>query len=72
MSNPSLDFRDLARVNAIAKESAGQITPGQLRWWIFGAEQNGLAPAVIRIGRSVYLSRARFNEWLASRCGEGR
>ena len=35
-----------------------------LRWLIFHAEDNGLSPAIFRIGRRVYIDIDRFNRWL--------
>lgn len=36
----------------------------QLRWWIFNAESNGLAPAIVRIGRRVYIDVDQFDAWI--------
>jgi hypothetical protein len=63
---PDIDFRDLAGIDTLSTESGGEITEGQLRWWVFNADQNGLKPAIVRVGRRVYLSRSRFSNWLAS------
>lgn len=38
----------------------------QVRWWIFNANTNGLAPAVVRIGRRVYLDTIAFDKWIES------
>ena len=39
---------------------------GQLRWFIFNAEYNGLAgaDAVVRVGRRVYLDADKFDGWV--------
>ena len=41
---------------------------GQVRWWIFNAEQNGLADAdaLVRIQRRVYIDIDAFDRWIES------
>ena len=58
-----LDNRNLRTVDQLAEECP-VVTKGQLRWWIFNAEQNGLAVALIRIGGRVFIDVDAFNEWL--------
>lgn len=43
-------------------------TEGQIRWWIFQADNNGMADAdvVLRIGRRVYIDTDAFENWIAS------
>jgi len=47
---------------------ATPFTEHQLRWWIFQAENNGLAKsgAIVRISRRVYIDTAQFDAWIAS------
>ena len=42
-------------------------TEGQIRWWIFQADNNGMADAdvVVRIGRRVYIDTDAFEQWIA-------
>ena len=42
-------------------------TEGQIRWWIFQADSNGMndADVVVRIGRRVYLDTDAFEQWIA-------
>ena len=57
--------RNLKTVSQFAAESA--FTEPQLRWWIFHAENNGLAAAgaVVRVGgRRVYIDTDGFDAWL--------
>lgn len=58
--------RNLKTVSQFAAATA--FTEPQLRWWIFGAEQNGMdkAGAVVRIGRRVYLDEEGFDRWIAN------
>lgn len=60
-----VDHRDLATVKQVAAE-AQFITVDTLRWWIFNSERNGLQPALLKIGKRVYIDRPLFNKWLES------
>ena len=48
--------------------SSEPFTEPQVRWWIFNAEQNGLAKtgAVLRIGRRVYIDSDAFERWISA------
>lgn len=54
--------RNLKSPSQLAAE--GPLTIDQLRWLIFNAEGNGLAPAICRIGRRVYIDVDGFDAWL--------
>lgn len=54
--------RTLRTVKAFASESP--FTEGQIRWWIFNAETIGLASAIVRIGRRVYIDADQFDAWI--------
>lgn len=54
--------RTLRTVKAFASESP--FTEAQIRWWIFNAESNGLAPALVRIGRRIYIDVDQFDAWI--------
>jgi len=60
--------KKLKRVARLVADSGGTFTEGQLRWWLFNAEANGLAElgAIVRIGRTVYIDVDAFNKWLAA------
>ena len=55
--------RNLRTVPSFAAESP--FTEGQIRWFIFNAQSNGLAAeaAVVRVGRRVYVDVGRFERW---------
>ena len=57
-----IDYKELRTVKQLAAE-APFVTESKLRWWIFHAETNGMAPALIKIGGRVYIDRAEFNKW---------
>lgn len=44
-------------------------TEGQVRWWIFKAEENGLeeSGAIIRNGRSIVIDEPAFFPWFRSK-----
>lgn len=50
-----------------AHELVPGMSPAAFRWALFQREQNGLAAAVIRIGRRVYIDEAAFYRWLESK-----
>ena len=58
--------RNLQSVAAFT--ASGPFSTGQVRWWIFCAEQNGLAAegAIVRVGRRVYIDVAAFDRWIDS------
>lgn len=58
-----VDCRELRTVKQLATEAVF-ITENKLRWWIFHAEQNGLRPALVKIGGRVFIDRVEFNKWL--------
>jgi hypothetical protein len=54
--------RKLKSVAQFAADSP--FTEAQVRWWIFNAATNGLQPALIRIGRRVYIDVDAFASWI--------
>lgn len=62
------DVTKLRTIQQLSAELAptGGFSVPSLRWLVFNAEQNGLKPAVVRIGRRVFIDTARFNTWLES------
>lgn len=58
--------RNLKSVRQFAETTP--FSESQTRWWLFQAEQNGLAKvgAVVRIGRRVYIDVDRFDDWLTA------
>lgn len=57
--------RNLLRVNQFLERNPA-FTNGQVRWWIFNAESNGLsdAGAIVRMPRRVFIDADRFFDWL--------
>lgn len=56
--------RNLKTVRDFADQ--GPFTESQIRWWIFGAANNGLqkAGAIVRIGRRIYVDTDGFYDWI--------
>lgn len=54
--------RNLKSVSQFAADSP--FTESQIRWWIFNAAANGLQPAIVRIGRRVYIDVDAFGRWI--------
>jgi len=42
-------------------------TEAALRWRIFGAKENGLERALVKVGRRVLIDQAEFENWLEAR-----
>lgn len=48
---------------------SGPWTESALRGLIYAAEDNGLATAIVRVGRRVLIDKRRFEEWLEEQRG---
>jgi hypothetical protein len=44
-------------------------TPGGIRWLLFHRDQNGLARAVVKVGRRVLIDVDQFFLWIAAQNG---
>jgi len=65
-----LTTNHLLTVKQLAEKSPA-FSEASLRWMIFCAEQNGLARALVKVGRRVLIDVAEFERWLESqRLGE--
>lgn len=56
-------YEDLRTVKQLVTE-APFLTEHMLRWYIFHAETNGLASAIVRISNRVYIDRIAFARWV--------
>ncbi|OQC38771.1 MAG: hypothetical protein BWX64_01823 [Acidobacteria bacterium ADurb.Bin051] len=54
----------LRTIAQLAAESGGLFTEGALRWHVFNATETGLARAIVRVGRRVYIDVDEFERWL--------
>ena len=65
-----MTFENLVTVKQLSVSSPA-FSEASLRWMIFCAEQNGLARALVKVGRRVLIDVAEFERWLESqRLGE--
>lgn len=58
-------YEDLRTVKQLVNE-APFLTEQKLRWYIFHAKKNGLAPAIVKISNRVYIDRYAFSAWVES------
>ena len=56
--------RKYVTVKQLAAEGNIPLTEASLRWHVFRADENGLAPAIRRIGRRVLIDREGFFRWI--------
>ena len=58
-------------VKQIAEENHYPFTLGQIRHYLLMRHKNGLAQAVRKIGKRLYLRRDLFEVWLESKSSQG-
>lgn len=68
-NNASLSLDDLHTVEEFASRYPHILSPYLLRWQLRDRERNGLAPACVRVGKKLLISKSRYEQWLASRAG---
>ncbi len=57
---------DLFTLEQFAAQFPHAITVAALRWQLRHRDSNGLAPAVVRIGKKLCISKSRYEAWLAT------
>jgi hypothetical protein len=62
-STPRLPVRQLHTVQQFCNMHPA-FTPGGMRWLLFQREQNGLARAIVHIGRRLLIDEEKFFAWL--------
>lgn len=62
---------DLFPVEDLARAFPRLLTVPTLRWQLRHRDANGLAPACVRIGKKLLISRSRYEAWLAARAEKG-
>lgn len=60
---------DLSTIDDLASRYPNLLTVTTLRWQLRNRDANGLAPACVRLGKKLLISRSRYEHWLASRAG---
>ena len=57
---------DLFALEQFVAQYPNLLTLAALRWQLRHRDTNGLAPAVVRIGKKLCISKARYEAWLAT------
>ena len=65
----AMSLDDLHTVEELARKHSRFLSVNTLRWQLRDREKNGLAPACVRIGKKLLISKTRYEQWLASRAG---
>lgn len=65
----AIELADLYSVGGLAAAYPDLLTVQTLRWQLRHRDENGLAPACVRIGKKLLISRRRYEGWLATRAG---
>jgi hypothetical protein len=67
----TLPLDDLHTIEELASKYPRILTAYTLRWQLREREKNGLAPACVRVGKKLLISKIRYEQWLATRAGRG-
>jgi hypothetical protein len=67
--NSAIALSDLFPIDEFAKAHPGLLSVATLRWQLRHRDENGLARAVVRVGKKLLISKARYEQWLASQTG---
>jgi len=65
----ALQLDDLHDIEELASKYPRILSVQTLRWQLRDREKNGLAPACVRIGKKLLISKTRYEQWLAARAG---
>lgn len=60
-----IELSDLFTVQQLAARHPNVLTVLMLRYQLRNRETNGLKRAVVRIGKKMFISESRFQQWLA-------
>jgi predicted transcriptional regulator len=72
-ASDTIALEDLRTVEALAAEFPEFLTVNTLRWYLRHRSENGLATACITRGnRRIYISKSRFEQWLATQTDDVR
>lgn len=69
MENDAITLDDLHTVEDLAEQYPKTLPAKTLAWQVRNREQNGLAPAVVRVGKRLLISKSRYEHWLATQAG---
>lgn len=61
-----IPLEDLYTVQGLAAIKPEFLTPEGLTWQLRNRATNGLAPAVVKVGKKLLISKSRYEQWLAT------
>ena len=65
----TMPLDDLHTVEELARKYPRILSVFTLRWQLRDRATNGLAPACVRVGKKLLISKTRYEQWLAARAG---
>lgn len=71
-NSPTVDavqLSDLYPIDGLVAAHPALLSTATLRWQLRHRDTNGLAPACVRIGKKLLISKTRYEAWLATRAG---
>jgi hypothetical protein len=60
---------DLFLIEQLVEKFPSLLTVQVLRWQLRHRKTNGLAPAVVKVGKHLLISKTRYETWLTSKAG---
>ncbi len=68
-NSPAISIGDLYDIHKFAEAHSHLLNTTTLRWQLRHRDTNGLASAVVQIGRRLFISKSRYEAWLATQAG---
>lgn len=65
----ALALDDLNTVEGMSAAHPDKLPVATLRWQLRHRDTNGLAFAVVRVGKKLLISQSRYEQWLSTRAG---
>lgn len=62
----AISLDDLRSVEEMVAENPRHLTISGLRWQLRHRDRNGLGVACVRLGKKLLISKARYEQWLAT------
>lgn len=62
-------LEDLFLIEQLVERFPSLLTVQVLRWQLRHRKTNGLAPAVVKVGKHLLISKTRYEAWLTSKAG---
>lgn len=69
-ANDRIDLDDLFTIEELAAKYPNILTVSTLRWQLRHRDTNGLQAACVQIGKRTFISKSRYEQWLALRNGQ--